>query len=52
MLGASMGDPTHDSLGDYSPWGHKESDMTEQLIYTYTHRHQREITKMVRYGWK
>ena len=22
--------------GLYTPWGHKESDTTEQLIYTYT----------------
>ena len=40
------------SLGGYSPWGHPELDMTEQLIHTYTHRHHREITEMVRYGWK
>ena len=24
------------SLVGYSPWGHKESDMTEQLMHTYT----------------
>ena len=24
------------SLVGYSPWGRKESDMTEQLMYTYT----------------
>ena len=22
------------SLGGYSPWGHKESDMTERLLFT------------------
>ena len=22
----------------YSPWGHKESDMTEQLTHTHTHK--------------
>ena len=27
------------SLAGYSPWGHKESDMTEQLIHTHTHTH-------------
>ena len=27
------------SLAGYSPWGHKESDMTEQLTHTHTHRH-------------
>ena len=27
------------SLVGYSPWGHKESDMTEQLTHTHTHRH-------------
>ena len=25
------------SLVGYSPWGHKESDMTEGVIYTYIH---------------
>ena len=24
------------SLGVYSPWGHKESDTTEQLMHTHT----------------
>ena len=23
----------------YSPWDHKESDMTEQLIHTHTHKY-------------
>ena len=28
------------SLADYSPWGHKESDMTEHAcIHTHTHTH-------------
>ena len=27
------------SLAGYSPWGHKESDMTEQLTHTHTHTH-------------
>ena len=27
------------SLPGYSPWGHKESDMTEQLTHTHTHTH-------------
>ena len=28
------------SLAGYNPWGHKESDMTEQLnIHTHTHTH-------------
>ena len=26
------------SLAGYSPWGHKESDTTEQLTHTHTHR--------------
>ena len=26
-------------LAGYSPWGHKESDMTEGLIHTHTHTH-------------
>ena len=25
------------SLVAYNPWGHKESDMTEQLTHTYKH---------------
>ena len=29
----------HRSLMGYSPWGCKESDMTEQLIHTHTHSH-------------
>ena len=34
------------SLAGYSPWGHKESDMTEQLTLTYSHHtvHQILIT--------
>ena len=28
---AFMGSVTGDGQGSYSPWGHKESDMTEQL---------------------
>ena len=27
------------SLVDYSPWGHKESDMTEYIPHTHTHTH-------------
>ena len=27
------------SLTGYSPWGHKESDMTEQLTHTHIHTH-------------
>ena len=27
------------SLAGYSPWGHKESDMTELLTHTHTHTH-------------
>ena len=27
------------SLLGYSPWGHKESDMTEQFTHTHTHTH-------------
>ena len=26
-----------ESLVGYSPWGHKESDMTEQLTHTHTY---------------
>ena len=29
------------SLASYSPWCHKESDMTEQLTHTHTHTHTR-----------
>ena len=28
----------HRSLVAYSPWGHKESDMTERLTHTHTHK--------------
>ena len=36
--------PGQKGLTSYSPWGHKESDMTEQLstrahIHTHTHTH-------------
>ena len=31
------------SLAGYSPWGHKEADMTEQLTHTHTHTHVRII---------
>ena len=27
------------SLVGYSPWGHKELDMTEQPMHTHTHTH-------------
>ena len=27
----------HRGLAGYSPWGHKESDMTEQLTHTHIH---------------
>ena len=30
------------SLVGYSPWGRKESDTTEQLTHTHTHRHLQE----------
>ena len=28
------------SMVGYSPWGHKESDMSEQLTHTHTHTHR------------
>ena len=28
-----------ESLSGYSPWGHKESDMTEMLTHIHTHTH-------------
>ena len=42
---------TQELDGHYSPWGHKESDMTEQLTHTHTqthidtHTHTHDITK-------
>ena len=30
---------TEESGGLYSPWGHKDSDTTEQLTHTHTHTH-------------
>ena len=35
------------SLVDYSPWGCKESDMTEQLTHTHTHTHTHYYFVMV-----
>ena len=31
------------SLVSYSPWGHKESDTTEQLTHTHTHTHTHNV---------
>ena len=31
------------SLANYSPWGHKESDMTEVTLHTQTHTHRKYI---------
>ena len=44
------------SLAGYSPWGHKESDTTEQLsayacTHTHTHTHPYEATSLNRM-WK
>ena len=33
-------------LVDYSPWGHKESDMTEQLSLTHSLRYADDTTLM------
>ena len=33
------------SLVGYSPWGHKESDMTEQLIHMHTTEYHSAIKK-------
>ena len=35
----SLGVHGQRSLAGYSPWGLKESDMTEQLTHTHTHTH-------------
>ena len=32
------------SLEGYSPWGHKELDMTERLTHTHTHTHTSSST--------
>ena len=38
------------SLAGYCPWGHKESDTTEQLsMHTHVHANQKSIGK--RRGW-
>ena len=37
----------HRSLVGYSPWGHKESDMTEWLTHTHTHTHVTLVVKNV-----
>ena len=31
------------SLADYSPWGHRESDMTKRLTHTHTHTHTHTV---------
>ena len=31
--------PWTEETGGYSPWGHKELDMTEQLTHTHIHTH-------------
>ena len=33
------------NLVDYSPWGHKESDATEQLTVSHLQRHKRKSYK-------
>ena len=41
------------SLAGYSPWGHKESDMTEQLTHTHTHMGIQWVGSYVRGdGWR
>ena len=36
------------SLGDYSPWGHKESDMTERLTLSlFTHNYSSQTTRAI-----
>ena len=39
------------SLAGYSPWGHREMDMTEQLTLWYDKRMELEIGKH-RGGWR
>ena len=35
------------NLAGYSPWGRKESDMTERLTYTHTHTHTHTLPPLV-----
>ena len=35
------------SLAGYSPWGHKESDTTEQLTHTHTKFHSTDVTYLL-----
>ena len=35
------------SLVGYSPWGHKESDTTEQLTHTHTYTHTYRKSKRI-----
>ena len=35
---------TEESGGLYSPWGHKDSDTTEQLTHTHTHTHTQSLS--------
>ena len=36
------------SLVGYSPWGHKESDMTEQLDLSRSRRYKEEVARIYR----
>ena len=37
--------PWTEETGGYCPWGHKESDMTEQLTHTHIHTHTPHASK-------
>ena len=39
------------SLASYSPWDHKESDMTERLTHTHTHTHTHTQDRAYITGW-
>ena len=40
------------SLVSSSPWGHKESDTTEQLTHTHTHTHTHYMARLVHWEYK
>ena len=39
--------PWTEELGGYSPWGHKEWDMTEQLTHFHVHCHSTTSSSVV-----
>ena len=47
LLGESLGQR---SQADYSPWGRKESDRTEQLTLSHSHTHTNTVLTYIYYS--